>query len=208
MTRLTVTTFVSLDGVMQGPGAPTEDPSGGFTLGGWVVPFFDEETGRAMDAIFKRPAAFLLGRRTWEIFAGHWPKVTDPSDPVATKLNSLPKYVASRTLETLGWKNSTLLGSDLPRAVAALKDRYSGRGELQVHGSCGLVQSLLEHDLVDEYTLLTFPVVLGAGRRLFGPGARPAPMTLVDSTRTSNGVLINTYRRAGVFKAGTVAPPA
>jgi dihydrofolate reductase len=208
MTRLTVTTFVSLDGVMQGPGGPAEDPSGGFTLGGWVVPFFDEDTGRAMSAIFERPAAFLLGRRTWEIFASHWPRVTDPTDLVATKLNTLPKYVASRTLKTVPWQNSTLLGSDLPRAVAALKERYEGRGELQVHGSCGLVQSLLEHDLVDEYTLLTFPVVLGAGRRLFGPGARPAPMTLVDSTRTSTGVVISTYRRAGVFKAGTVAPPS
>src|SRR3712207_877477 len=163
--KLTVTTFQTLDGVMQAPGGPEEDPSGGFEHGGWLVPHADAEMGAFMDETFRPAEAFLLGRFTYETFAAHWPKVDAADDPVATKLNALPKYVASRTLrdEDLTWQGSSLLGGDVPAAVAELKARPGG--ELQVHGSAGLVQTLLHHELVDELRVLTFPVVLGADRK-------------------------------------------
>jgi len=149
------------------------------------------------------PFDLLLGRKTYEIFAAHWPRVTDPSDVVATRLNALPKHVASTTLTDVTWENSSLLKGDLASDVAALKKKYAG--EIQVHGSCGLAQSLIERDLVDEYRLWLFPVVLGTGRRLFGPGAVPAPMSLIDSKRTGAGVVVNTYRRNGELKLGSFA---
>ncbi len=204
MGKLTVTTFVSLDGVMQAPGGPTEDPSDGFTHGGWGIPHFDEPTGAVMCEIFSRAEAFLLGRRTYEIFAGYWPKVTAPDDPVATALNRLPKHVATTTLRTLTWPGASLLGSDVPAAVRRLKAQCTG--ELQVHGSCGLLQTLWQHDLIDELTLLQFPAVLGSGRRLFGPGARPLGMKLLHTAASSSGIVISAYRRDGELRLGAVPP--
>jgi dihydrofolate reductase len=149
-----------------------------------------------------RADGFLLGRKTYEIFAAHWPRVTDPDDPVARALNTLPKYVASKTLHEVEWNNSTLIRGDVVEEIAKLK-RRPGK-ELQVHGSGGLAQTLIENDLVDEYRLWSFPVILGRGKRLFGAGTVPATLELVDSKTTSKGVTIHTYRRAGPMKYGTV----
>lgn len=193
--RLTLTTFVTLDGVVQAPGGPDEDPSGGFEYGGWLVPYADDDMAQAMAGFFAEADAFLLGRRTYEIFAAWWPKVTDPDDPIAGPLNNLPKYVASRTLQDVSWERSTLLKGDVATEVAELK-RRPGR-ELQVHGSGGLAQTLMQHDLVDEYRLLTYPVVLGEGKRLFGDGAKPAALSHVDHKTTSTGVSIDVYAPAG-----------
>jgi len=200
MAKLTMTTFLTLDGVMQAPGGPPEDPSGGFRHGGWLVPFFDGDTGKFMTEVFERADAFLLGRTTYQIFANHWPRVTDPSDPIATKLNALPKHVASKTLARVEWNNSSLV-SDVVSEVATLKERYSR--ELQVHGSAGLAQTLLEHDLVDEYHLLVFPIVLGTGKRLFAGGAIPAALKLLHTRATSTGTIIASYARAGKPTTGS-----
>jgi len=202
MAELTITTFVSLDGVMQAPGTPTEDPSGNFLYGGWLVPHFDVDMGKFMTDIFTKADAFLLGRGTYDIFAAHWPRVTDPGDLIAVKLNSLPKYVASRTRNSFAWNNTTHV-RDVEKAVAELKQRYPR--EVQVHGSAGLAQALIEKDLVDEYRLLTFPVVLGTGKRLFGSGAVPRTLKLVRSSTTSTGVVISVYRGAGALKTGSFA---
>jgi dihydrofolate reductase len=201
MAKLVVTTFVTLDGVMQAPGGPNEDRSGGFEHGGWLVPYFDEATGEFMNEVFERPGAFLLGRKTYEIFTGHWPHVTDEDDPIASKLNTLPKYVASRTLENADWQNSTVI-RDVPTEVAKLKSEAGG--ELQVHGSGDLIQTLIEHDLVDAYNVLTFPVVLGTGKRLFPEGVTPGALRLTGSRTTGTGVVISAYERAGEPEYGEV----
>jgi dihydrofolate reductase len=200
MARLVVTTFVTLDGVMQGPGGPDEDRSGGFEHGGWVVPHFDDATGAFMTEVFERPGSFLLGRKTYEIFAGYWPNVTDENDPIASRLNALPKYVASRTLESADWQSSTIV-RDVPAEVAALKEQPGG--ELQVHGSGNLIQTLIEHELVDAYNVLTFPVMLGTGKRLFPEGVPPGALRLTDSRTTGSGVVISTYEPAGKPTYGT-----
>ncbi len=195
--KLTVTTFQTLDGVMQAPGGPEEDPSGGFEHGGWLVPHADAEMGAFMDETFAGAEAFLLGRFTYQTFAAHWPRVDPTGDTVATKLNTLPKHVASRTLrqQDLDWEGATLLGDDVPARVAELKQRPGG--ELQVHGSAGLVQTLLQHELVDELRVLTFPVVLGSGKRLFGEGTAPANVRLTESRTTSAGTIIGVYAVEG-----------
>jgi dihydrofolate reductase len=200
MAKLTMTTFLTLDGVMQAPGGPAEDPSGGFGYGGWLVPFFDEGMRSFMLQVFERADAFLLGRTTYQIFAAHWPRVSDPSDLIARKLNTLPKHVASKTLDRVDWHGSSLL-SDVVAALPKLKNRYAR--ELQVHGSAGLAQTLLEHDLVDEYHLLVFPVVLGTGKRLFATGALPATMKLLETRTTESGTIIASYARAGKPKLGS-----
>ena len=200
--ELTVTTFLSVDGVYQGPGGPDEDRSGGFDRGGWLVPDFDEATGQFMDEVFREVDAFLLGRRTYEIFAASWPKVTDPADPVASLLNTLPKYVASTTLRDPQWANTTVLEGDLVTSVRELKDR-PGR-ELQVHGSGMLARALLEHDLVDELRLLVFPVIVGAGRRLFPDAGVATGLRLVDSRTTGSGVAIHVYQPTGRPEFGEV----
>lgn len=193
--KLVVGTFLSLDGVMQGPGGPEEDTDGGFDLGGWLVPYADEDMGRFMVESIMSTEALLLGRKTYEIFAAHWPKVTDESDPIATSLNSKPKYVASRTLNKVGWNNSTLLEGDVAEAVAKLKGQPGG--VLQVQGSGELAQTLMQHNLVDEYRLLVYPVVLGKGKRLFRDGNVPAALRMVDTQTTSTGVAVHTYESAG-----------
>jgi dihydrofolate reductase len=205
MMRLTLHTFLTLDGVMQAPGGPDEDPDGGFTHGGWSFPYGDEAFGAAMTGWFAHASAFLLGRRTYQIFSGYWPHVTDPGDPIAGKLNALPKYVASTTLASVDWHNSALLGGDLAAEVVKLKEQPGD--ELQVHGSGGLAQTLIEHDLVDEYRLLIFPVHLGSGKKLFRDGARSAALRLTSATTTSSGVVIATYQPAGPVPHGSYALP-
>jgi dihydrofolate reductase len=195
MGKLTITTFLTLDGVMQAPGGPEEDRSGDFRHGGWLVPYFDDDMGRIVNEAFSKADAFLLGRKTYDIFAAYWPRITDPNDPVASALNRLPKHVASRTLEKADWNGTTVIRKDVATRVAELKKQYP-RG-LQVHGSGDLAQTLIAKDLVDEYRLWHYPVVLGVGKRLFGSGAVPAALTLVDTRKTSTGVVVNTYRRAG-----------
>jgi dihydrofolate reductase len=201
--RLTLHTFLTLDGVMQAPGGPDEDPDGRFEHGGWSFPYGDQDFGVAVSGWFDQADAFLLGRKTYQIFAGYWPQVTDPADPVATKLNTLPKYVASTTLDAADWRNSSLLGGDVAAEVAKLKER-PGR-ELQVHGSGQLAQTLIEHDLVDEYRLLYFPVHLGSGKKLFRDGASAAALRLLSTTTTGTGVIIATYEPAGPPQYGSYA---
>jgi dihydrofolate reductase len=201
MRRIVVTAFVSVDGVMQAPGAPEEDRDGGFTHGGWAVPHFDDRVGEWMTDTVGRAEALLLGRRTYEIFAASWP-LADPGDPIGTVLNRIPKHVASRTLGGVTWQNSTLLGEDVPAAVAELK-RGSG-GEIQVHGSSDLVQTLIRHDLIDEFQVLVFPVLLGSGKRLFGAGTVPAGLRLTGTVSSGSGVVLSRYARAGEVETGAM----
>ncbi|MBT2467335.1 dihydrofolate reductase family protein [Streptomyces sp. ISL-66] len=204
MGKLTLTTFLSLDGVMQAPGGPDEDRSGGFEYGGWLVPFADEGMGEFVTEVFGRTGAFLLGRRTYEIFASYWPQHDDPADPVASKLNRLPKYVASTTLKEPAWGPATVIdGEQLQSEVVRAKDGLEEGKELQVHGSGQLAQWLLARDLVDELNLLVFPVFLGAGRRLFPTGALPTAYELLSSRTTGSGTAIHTYRPAGRATFGT-----
>jgi dihydrofolate reductase len=207
MPRLVVTSFVTLDGVMQAPGGPREDRSGAFLHGGWVMPFADEGFGTYVVDLVSRAGALLLGRGTYDIFAAHWPKITDPKDPIAVPFNRLPKYVASRSLERPSWQGTTVL-RDVPVEVERLK-AGALPGELQVHGSPGLVQTLLAYELVDELHLFQFPIVLGKGKRLFGAGTVPTAFQLVATRTTAKGVLISQLRPAGRPQAGdaTVEDP-
>jgi len=198
--KLKVNTFVTLDGVMQAPGGPDEDRSSGFTHGGWSVGYWDDRMGQVMDDFMGRPFELLLGRRTYEIFAAHWPRSTEPP---AQTLNSARKHVASRTLKNVEWNNSTLIKGDVPKYVSELKTQ-SGP-EIQVHGSGDLIQTLLRNDLVDEFHLWTFPVLLGNGKRVFAGGAIPAAFKVADVTTSSTGVVIATYERAGEIKYGSFA---
>lgn len=196
MGKLTLTTFVTLDGVMQAPGGPDEDRSGGFEYGGWLVPFADEGMNEFVREVFGKTEAFLLGRRTYEIFASYWPQHDDPADPIAGNLNRLPKYVASSTLKEPGWGPATVLdGEQLQSEIMRVKDGMDG--ELQVHGSGALAQWLLARDLVEEMNLLVFPVFLGAGRRLFPTGGLPTAFELVGHRTTEVGTAIQTYRPTG-----------
>jgi dihydrofolate reductase len=203
MGKLIVTTFLTLDGVMQAPGGPEEDQSGGFAHGGWLVPYADADMGRIMDGLITQADGFLLGRKTYEIFAGYWPKVTDPANTIARVLNGQPKYVASKTLDKADWHNTTLLKGNVVDEITKLK-RPAG-AQIQVHGSGDFLQTLIEHDLIDEYHLWVHPIVLGTGKRLFASGAVPAALTLLDTHTTSTGVLVQTYQRAGKPKYGTFA---
>ena len=196
MRILAVNTFMTLDGVMQAPGGPQEDPTGGFTHGGWAATYFDDEMMERMAE--SSPYELLLGRGTYEIFAAHWPY---DEGPIADHLNSTRKHVASTTLERTEWNNSTLIPGDVAEYVAELK-RQDGP-EIQVHGSPGLIQTLLEHDLIDQYRLWIFPLVLGRGKRFFGEGTIPAALKLVDSKVTKTGVTVNVYERAGDVSIGS-----
>jgi dihydrofolate reductase len=203
--RLTLHTFLTLDGVMQSPGDRDEDPDGPFEPGGWSAPYGDDDFGATMVGWFAHAEAFLLGRKTYQIFSGYWPNVTDPADPIASKLNALPKYVASTTLRSVDWSHSTLLGGDVPAEVTKLKARPGG--ELQVHGSGDLARTLIEHDLIDEYRLLYFPVHLGRGKRLFEEGVRPGAMRLVSTATTASGVVVATYQPDGPVRPGSFVHP-
>lgn len=194
MRKIIVLTFVSLDGVMQAPGGPQEDTDGGFTLGGWTVPYFDDALGQEMGAQMGQPFDLLLGRKTFEIFAAYWPQQESP-------INAAVKYVASNTLTGHTWRETVILSGDVPAQVRALKQ--SNGPHLQVHGSAAFLQTLLAHDLVDEFWLKIFPVVLGQGKRLFGEGTMPAAFTLLESQTTPSGVIVASYRRAGAVQTGT-----
>jgi dihydrofolate reductase len=201
--RLVVGTFLTLDGVMQAPGGPDEDRDGGFEHGGWSVNYWDERMGEVMDGQFAEVDALLLGRKTYEIFAAHWPHVDAEGDPVATKLNAMPKYVASRTLDSVEWNNSTLLSGDVAEAVEDLK---TDRGDvILVQGSQNLIQTLLAHDLVDEFWLWIFPLVVGDGKRLFGDGTIPAALELTSAETSSTGVQMLRFERAGAIEYGSFA---
>jgi dihydrofolate reductase len=200
MRKLAVSTFVTLDGVMQAPGGPEDDPTGGFTHGGWSVPYWDDLMGEEMGKAMSRPFDLLLGRKTYEIFAAHWPASDEPG---AETLNNATKYVASTTLGTLEWQNSILLKGEAHEAVARLKQEPGP--ELQVHGSWQLIQTLRAHDLVDEYRLWVFPVVLDTGKRLFGGGGIPTGLRLVESKVSTTGVLLATYERSGQLQYGSFA---
>ena len=200
MRKITVATFTSLDGVMQAPGGPDEDPTGGFAFGGWTAPYFDAALGESMGEIFMRPFDLLLGRKTYDIFAAHWPYVTDPNDPIAGLFNRVTKYVASRSTPKLTWQNSQLLGAEV---VASLKQLKSADGpDLLVQGSSELLQTLWKNGLVDEFSVLIFPVVLGRGKRLFGEGAIPAGLKLIKSKSFPTGVIAANYAPDGAVKIG------
>ncbi|MFC7451221.1 dihydrofolate reductase family protein [Rhodococcus daqingensis] len=201
--KLTVTTFVTLDGVYQAPGGPQEDPSGGFVHGGWSAPYGDEDFGRFMTGVFEHAEAFLLGRKTYEIFASYWPLHADPADPIASSLNVLPKYVATTTLASADWQNTHLITGDLREEIVALKQR-DGK-ELQVHGSGALVRWLLREGLIDTLHLLSFPVLLGTGKRLFPTDALPTAYALTQSRTTSAGVVLSSYERSGEPEYGDYA---
>jgi dihydrofolate reductase len=200
MRKLVVGTFLTLDGVMQAPGGPNEDRDGGFRHGGWLVPYFDEKMGEIMTEWTMRAGAYLLGRKTYEIFAGSWPNSTDPADEIATALNTRPKFVASRTLDRVTWNNSTLLKADVTEEVAKLKAQEGG--EIQVHGSGDLLQTLLGHDLIDTVRIWQFPVVLGTGKRLFGKGTIPGAFRLIDTQLATTGAVLHVYERAGGLRYG------
>jgi dihydrofolate reductase len=197
MRKLITNTFITLDGVMQAPGGPDEDRSGGFGQGGWSVGYWDDEM---MERIAGSPPYELLfGRGTYEAFAAHWP---NDEGPIADHLNSTRKHVASTTLKQVDWSNSTLIDGDLAEYVEQIK-REDGP-EIQVHGSPGLIQTLLEHDLIDEFRVWIFPVAVGSGKRLFGEGTIPIALKLVDSQVSETGVTINVYERAGDIEHGLI----
>jgi dihydrofolate reductase len=200
--KLVTSTFVTLDGVMQAPGGPEEDPSGGFAQGGWSVNYWDELMGQVMDEASSEPFDLLLGRKTYEIFAAHWPYSND--EPMAGRLNRATKYVVSSTLRELAWTPSHLITpSDAPSEIARLKEQEGP--EIQVHGSSQLIQLLLAHDLVDEMRVWIFPVVVGPGKRLFGQGTQPRDMPLVATKMSTTGVMMNIHRPSGPIPIGSFA---
>ena len=203
MRKLVVDMFVTLDGVMQGPGDPDEDREGGFAHGGWVVPHFDEQLGAYMVSLVQRAGALLLGRKTYDEFAASWPNMPD-GDPIAAVYNRIPKYVASRTPRTFEWANSHQLGEDIASEVAKLKAQDGG--EIRVAGSSELIQLLLRHDLIDEFQLIVFPAIVGSGKRLFGDGAIPRSLTLKKFETTATGVVIQVYERAGDLQTQDFGP--
>ncbi len=199
--KLTTVTHVSVDGVMQGLGGPDEDRRGGFERGGWALPLLDEQGGGFVNQVFQRADAFLFGRWTYQVFAGYWGAITDPENPIAAALNQRPKYVASTTLTDPQWADTTVLSGDVAGAIEQLKAKPGS--ELQVHGSGELVRWLFDNRLVDEITLMIYPVVIGQGRRLFPDTGPDAALHLVDSRTTPNGVTIQVYRPTGLPQYAT-----
>lgn len=204
--KLTLTQFLTLDGVSQGPGSPDEDTSDGFSKGGWFVPHLDEEFVKLAADWLGQADALLFGRRTYDNFSRDWPRITDPGDPFTEKMNGLPKYVASHSLKTADWAPTTILSGDIAAQVSGLKQE-SGR-ELQIHGSATLAQSLLAAGLLDELRLVIAPVVLGSGRRLFPEGGAAAGLRLIRSETTPGGLAVHVYESAGLPKYGTYEPGA
>ena len=200
MRELIVSSFVTLDSVMQAPGGKGEDPSDGFDQEGWMTGYFTDEVGAAIGEWMSRPFEFVIGRRTYEIFAAHWPTSEDPGAEV---MNAATKHVVSTTLTELDWANSKLVEGGAPDGIRALKE--ADGPELQVHGSANLIQSLLEHGLVDEFRLLIFPLVLGKGKRLFDGGTVPEGLELADSQGFPNGVIKAVYRTGAPIELGTFA---
>ena len=202
MRKLLVHEFVTLDGIMQAPGGPDEDRDGGFRHGGWLVPYFDDKFLGIMTEWTKSAGAFLLGRKTYQIFAASWPRSTDPADEIAAALNTRPKFVASRTLDKVTWNNARLLKGNVAEAVAKLKTEDGG--EIQVHGSGDLLQTLLKRDLIDMLRIWQFPVVIGTGKRLFGAGTIPLSFRLVDTQMNTMGAVLHVYEREGELRYGEV----
>lgn len=202
--KLTVHTFLTLDGVMQGPGGADEDITGGFSRGGWLIPFVDEDFGGIVNSWFDQADAILLGRTTYTMMYGYWSQITDPDDIVAAKLNGQPKYVASTTLRDPEWQHTTVLTGDVVKQVQQLKQQSGG--ELQVHGSCGLARTLHQTGLIDEYRLLVVPVTVGRGKRLFPDEAPATGYTLLESRTTSRGAVYSALRPAP-FEVGRVGDP-
>jgi dihydrofolate reductase len=201
MRKLITSTFVTLDGIMQAPGGPGEDESSSFKSGGWSVNYWDGMMGDVMGETFARKPELLLGRKTYEIFAAYWPYHAD--EPGADNLNNAKKYVVSRTLDRVDWNNSTLIKGDVVKEIARLKE--SNGPEIQVHGSCNLIQTLLKNNLLDELHLWIFPVAIGKGKRLFGEGTNPTGFKVLDSKTSSTGVIIARYAHAGDLKTGSFA---
>jgi dihydrofolate reductase len=202
MPKIIVNAFLTLDGVMQAPGGPDEDREGGFLHGGWQAPYVDETMGRLVTAGIADADGFLLGRKTYDIFANYWPRITDPNNPIATALNARPKYVASRSLEHVAWNNSRLINGDV---VAELRKLREQPGQtLQTWGSTDLLQTLLQGDLIDEYRLFIFPVVLGSGKRLFGSGTVPMALKQMESVTSSKGGTYHRFERGGKPKYGQI----
>lgn len=197
MRKINVLTFVSLDGVMQAPGGPSEDDSGNFKYGGWTVPFFDDALGEVMTEQMNHPFDLLLGRKTFELFAGYWPQ----HEAEGAGINKATKYVVSNTLTAHSWAKSVFLSGDIAKEIKKLKQQDGP--ELQVHGSANLIQTLLAHDLADEFWLKIFPVTLGSGKRLFDKGTMPASYTVDESKSLSNGVIVAKFKRAGDVKTGS-----
>ena len=201
MRRLMVTAFMTLDGVVQAPGGPGEDDSGGFAFGGWAHPYWDDVLDQTMAQVMGVPFDLVLGRRTYDVFAAYWPNA--PEEAGGKPLNDATKYVASRGAPSLTWDRSVQIEGDVAEGVARLKQEDGP--ELQVHGSGGLIQTLMANDLIDQYRLWVFPVVLGTGKRLFADGTIPSALHLTDSTVSTTGVVIGTYEPAGEVQTGSFA---
>jgi dihydrofolate reductase len=201
MRKIIVLSFISLDGVMQAPGGPEEDPTGGFKHGGWLFGYSDDFLLKVMITQMSKPFDLLLGRKTYEIFAAHWPHANASEDPFAARINNAKKYVASKTLTKLDWNNSELIKGDAWNEIKKIKEQDGP--EIQVHGSGNLIQILLKHDLVDELWLKVFPITLGAGKRLFAEGTIPAGFKLLESEISPSGVIIASYEGAGEVKTGS-----
>ena len=206
MPQVIAAAFVSLDGIMQAPGGPDEDRTGNFNLGGWTVPYWDDALGKHMSELFEEPFDLLLGRRTYDIFAAHWPRAAElegEDGGIGKTFNAVTKHVATRTPATLAWSNSQWLGNDPAQGVRELKQGDGPR--LLIQGSSVLIQTLLAHDLIDELRLLIYPLVLGRGKRLFEGGAAPAAFELLHSDSAGSGVFVARYRRAGSIRTGSFA---
>ncbi|MDX8500180.1 dihydrofolate reductase family protein [Mesorhizobium sp. VK4C] len=200
MRKIIAATFVSLDGVMQAPGGPEEDPVGGFKFGGWTFHYFDEIAGEVMDELFSKPFALLLGRRTYDIFAAYWPY---QKDQIADAFNPATKYVATHRPDSLTWQNTQSLGPDVIARLRQLKQEDGP--DLLIQGSGNLIQTLLANGLIDEIRLMIFPLLLGKGKRLFGDSAMPAAFKLIKSQTSSTGVIMATYKRDGEIRTGSFA---
>ena len=203
MRKLIVLSFLTLDGVIQGPGKSEEDTASGFPYGGWSVPLFDDSLDQAMLGQLRPPFDVVLGRKTYEIFAAYWPYQNSEENPIAASLNTAKKYVASHTLQKLDWQHSTLLQGDVAHELQTIKQQDGPA--LQVHGSANLVQTLLKHDLVDELLLMIFPITLGTGQRLFGEGTNAAAYTVREAKTSARGVVVAFYERTGAVQTGSFA---